>query len=107
MEIELESERDLFLDADSLLLDLELDNDRERSVVREAVPPLPVRSSPARPKPNRFMNEARAIVALWRKMRNNLAMTATVSAKNTKLRLRQSVSMRTGRRACGGRKVES
>jgi len=62
METEPEPERDLFSDADSLLCDLELDNDREQSVVYEAVPPLPTRPSPARPKPNRFMNEARAFV---------------------------------------------
>jgi hypothetical protein len=54
-------EPDLFND-DDFLRDFSPITDREQSVVRKTVPPLLIRTSPARPKPNKFTNIAREIV---------------------------------------------
>lgn len=48
-------------DDDDFLRDFSPIADREQSVVRETVP-LTIRTSPARPKPNKFTNIAREIV---------------------------------------------
>jgi hypothetical protein len=47
---------------DDFLRDFSPITDREQSVVRETVPPLTIRTTPARPKPNKFTNIAGEIV---------------------------------------------
>jgi hypothetical protein len=54
-------ESNLF-DDDNFLRDFFSITDREQSVVRKTVPPLLIRTSPARPKLNKFTNITREIV---------------------------------------------
>jgi hypothetical protein len=53
-----ERDRELFSDADSFLRKLSPVGDREQSDTHEIDPPLPIRASPVKPRPNRFADIA-------------------------------------------------